>query len=172
MLCGGMGNEVKRAAENIPKALAPIGGMPILVHVMNYTHSGFTHFIICLGYKGNSTKQYIMNYELTSRDFKATLGREEALRMRFLRQRATRFFSWMSIFRRIFANVCELVGKIYDGYDFAVGSTAIPGARVDRRSIRDVVSKTYNWFVRRLFGFKASKRSMLLPLLEEVGARH
>jgi len=71
ILCGGMGTRLREQTENIPKALAPIGGMPILLHVMKiYAHCGFTDFILCLGYKGESIKQYIMNYELMNRDFK------------------------------------------------------------------------------------------------------
>jgi len=71
ILCGGMGTRLREQTEYIPKALVPIGSMPILLHVMKiYAHYGFTKFILCLGYKGDSIKQYFMNYELMSRDVK------------------------------------------------------------------------------------------------------
>jgi glucose-1-phosphate cytidylyltransferase len=49
--------------------------MPILVHVMKiFAHYGFNKFVLCLGYKGDSIKQYFMNHEFMSRDFKVTPG--------------------------------------------------------------------------------------------------
>lgn len=49
----------------IPKALVPIGGKPIIWHIMKiYSHYGFKDFIVCLGYKGELIKEYFdMNKE-------------------------------------------------------------------------------------------------------------
>jgi len=45
--------------DEIPKALFPIGGRPILWHIMNiYACCGFKDFILCLGYKGDRIKEY------------------------------------------------------------------------------------------------------------------
>jgi len=75
ILCGGTGTRLREQTEYIPKALVPIGSMPILLHVMKiYAHCGFTKFVLCLGYKGDSIKQYFMNYELMSSDVKFRFG--------------------------------------------------------------------------------------------------
>jgi glucose-1-phosphate cytidylyltransferase len=49
----------------IPKALVPIGGKPIIWHIMKiYSHYGFKDFIICLGHRGELIKEYFeMNKE-------------------------------------------------------------------------------------------------------------
>jgi glucose-1-phosphate cytidylyltransferase len=43
----------------VPKPLVPIGGQPIVSHLMNY-YSGYGHrdFVLCLGYKANAFKAY------------------------------------------------------------------------------------------------------------------
>lgn len=44
--------------DEIPKVLLPVGGKPILWHVMNiYSYFGFNDFILCLGYKGEKIKE-------------------------------------------------------------------------------------------------------------------
>ena len=46
-----------------------IGGKPILWHIMKiYSHYGFTHFVICLGYRGYLIKEYFANYLLHTSD--------------------------------------------------------------------------------------------------------
>ena len=53
ILCGGMGTRIRDANENLPKPLLPIGGKPIVWHIMKgYAQQGFSDFILCLGYKG------------------------------------------------------------------------------------------------------------------------
>jgi glucose-1-phosphate cytidylyltransferase len=49
----------------MPKALVPIGGKPIVWHVMKmYSNHGFNDFILCLGHKGEMVKEYFeMNKE-------------------------------------------------------------------------------------------------------------
>lgn len=59
ILCGGEGTRLKEKTEYIPKPMVPIGGVPILKHIMDiYARQGFTDFILCLGYKGDGIKQY------------------------------------------------------------------------------------------------------------------
>ncbi|MDE2589784.1 MAG: NTP transferase domain-containing protein [Patescibacteria group bacterium] len=70
ILCGGKGLRMRDYSDNVPKALVPIGGWPILLHVMKiYAHYGFKKFILCLGYKGDVIKEYFMNYEWKSGNF-------------------------------------------------------------------------------------------------------
>ncbi len=55
ILCGGKGTRM--GGDALPKALYPIGGKPILWHIMGlYSQYGFNDFIACLGYKGNKIK--------------------------------------------------------------------------------------------------------------------
>lgn len=59
ILCGGKGTRMGSSAENLPKALIPIGEKPVLWHVMKiYSAQGFKDFILCLGYNGEKIKEY------------------------------------------------------------------------------------------------------------------
>ena len=51
--------------------MVPIGGRPILWHVMKYfAHFGHKQFVICLGFKGEVIKEYFLTYnEALSNDF-------------------------------------------------------------------------------------------------------
>jgi len=63
ILCGG---KATRMGEiEMPKALVPIGGKPIVWHIMKmYSHHGFNDFILCLGHMGEMVKEYFeMNKE-------------------------------------------------------------------------------------------------------------
>tara|TARA_B110000208_G_scaffold187152_1_gene244753 strand:- start:236 stop:1009 length:774 start_codon:yes stop_codon:yes gene_type:complete len=75
ILAGGYGTRIRDVADDIPKPLIPIGPYPILWHIMkSYAHYGHTEFIICLGYKGQSIKDFFLNYEAHTRDFTINLG--------------------------------------------------------------------------------------------------
>lgn len=75
ILCGGQGMRLREETEIRPKPMVPIGGMPILWHIMKtYAHYGFKEFILCLGYKGEVIKEYFYNYEMLSNDFTIELG--------------------------------------------------------------------------------------------------
>lgn len=70
ILAGGLGTRLREETEFRPKPMVPIGGKPILWHIMKlYAHFGFYRFIICLGYKGEMIKNYFLNYRLDSSDF-------------------------------------------------------------------------------------------------------
>ncbi len=63
ILAGGLGTRLREETEFRPKPMVPIGGKPILWHIMkSYAHFGFNKFIICLGYKGEVIKDYFLNY--------------------------------------------------------------------------------------------------------------
>lgn len=75
ILAGGYGTRIRDVADDIPKPMIPIGPYPILWHIMkSYAHFGHTEFIICLGYKGQSIKDFFLNYEAHTRDFTINLG--------------------------------------------------------------------------------------------------
>ena len=67
ILCGGYGTRIRDVADNIPKPMIPIGKLPILWHLMNY-YAGFGHddFVLCLGYKGGSIRNFFDNYSSQS----------------------------------------------------------------------------------------------------------
>jgi glucose-1-phosphate cytidylyltransferase len=71
LFCGGLGTRLRDYSESIPKPLVPLGYRPILWHVMRYyAHFGHKDFILCLGYKADSIKQYFLKYDETvSNDF-------------------------------------------------------------------------------------------------------
>ncbi|NQU34607.1 MAG: glucose-1-phosphate cytidylyltransferase [Bacteroidetes bacterium] len=75
ILCGGQGTRIRDVADNIPKPMIPVGGYPILWHIMKY-YSLFGHneFILCLGHQGSVIKEFFLNYEVNTSDFTLILG--------------------------------------------------------------------------------------------------
>lgn len=70
ILCGGFGTRIRDVAQDIPKPLVPVGGHPILWHIMKYYSCyGYNDFILCLGYKSHVIKDFFLHYETNSRDF-------------------------------------------------------------------------------------------------------
>lgn len=81
ILCGGKGTRLREETEYRPKPMVPIGGRPILWHIMKtYAAHGFNEFILCLGYKGDIIKDYFRNYLWMSGDVSLRLGREPGVR--------------------------------------------------------------------------------------------
>jgi len=59
ILCGGKGTRLGDVGKMKPKPLVPIGGMPVLWHIMKgYAHHGFKDFVLCLGYKGEMIEEF------------------------------------------------------------------------------------------------------------------
>ncbi|OWK46306.1 glucose-1-phosphate cytidylyltransferase [Fimbriiglobus ruber] len=75
ILCGGMGTRIRDVSEDVPKPMIPIGDRPILWHIMKYyAHFGHTDFVLCLGYKSWTIKQYFLDYYRASADLKVNLA--------------------------------------------------------------------------------------------------
>src|SRR5271166_3330684 len=75
ILCGGQGTRIRDVADDVPKPMIPIGGRPILWHIMkSYAQHGFTDFVLCLGYKSWVIKRYFLDYHLAGADFSLRLG--------------------------------------------------------------------------------------------------
>jgi len=80
ILCGGRGVRFSEATEHKPKPLVEIGGKPILWHIMKiYSHYGYSDFVLCLGYKGEMIKKYLLDYKLMSNDFTIELGKKDRI---------------------------------------------------------------------------------------------
>lgn len=69
IFAGGLGTRLSEETEAIPKPMVKVGNMPILWHIMKiYHHQGFSDFVICLGYRGYSIKEFFHNYFLYTSD--------------------------------------------------------------------------------------------------------
>ncbi len=80
ILCGGQGTRIRDANELLPKPLLPIGGRPIVWHIMKgYAAHGFDDFVLCLGFKSWLIKEYFLNYRAMNSDLRVSLGRHEAV---------------------------------------------------------------------------------------------
>jgi glucose-1-phosphate cytidylyltransferase len=80
ILCGGQGTRIRDASEAIPKPMLPIGGKPIVWHIMkSYAHHGVKEFVLCLGYKSWLIKEFFLNYRPMTTDVTVTLGRHDSV---------------------------------------------------------------------------------------------
>jgi glucose-1-phosphate cytidylyltransferase len=71
-----MGTRLREYTESLPKPMVRVGGVPILVHIMQmYAAAGMNEFVLCLGYLGHEIREYFLNYEANNRDFTVELGR-------------------------------------------------------------------------------------------------
>lgn len=78
ILAGGLGTRLREETEFRPKPMILIGGKPILWHIMKiYATQGFSDFIIALGYKGETIKNYFYHYELHNNDVTIELGKPD-----------------------------------------------------------------------------------------------
>lgn len=74
ILAGGFGTRISEYTDVVPKPMVPIGGKPIVWHIMN-TFSEFNHtdFYLALGYKAEVIKDYFLNYRSLNEDFTVNL---------------------------------------------------------------------------------------------------
>ena len=76
LFCGGLGTRLRDASGDKPKPMVEIGYRPVLWHVMRYyAHFGHKDFVLCLGYKAATIKDFFLNYEeWISNDFTLSEG--------------------------------------------------------------------------------------------------
>lgn len=69
ILCGGKGTRIREVSEVLPKPMIPIGNFPMVKHIMDiYSAHGYGEFILCLGYKGETIKDYFLGYMARTSD--------------------------------------------------------------------------------------------------------
>jgi len=75
ILAGGFGTRMSEYTDLIPKPMVPIGGRPIIWHIME-TYARYSHndFYVALGYKGAAIKDYFLNYRALHADFSVDLA--------------------------------------------------------------------------------------------------
>lgn len=78
LLAGGFGTRLAEYTDVIPKPMVPVGGKPILWHIMQtYAHFGHKDFYVALGYKAEVIKEYFLNYCPLNADFTVDLATGE-----------------------------------------------------------------------------------------------
>lgn len=69
ILAGGLGTRISEETVLLPKPMLEIGGLPIIVHIMDfYSKYGFCNFVICGGYKIEVIKNYFVSLPLVGKD--------------------------------------------------------------------------------------------------------
>lgn len=75
ILAGGRGTRLSEETRTIPKPMVPVGGRPIIWHIMkHYARFGFDDFVVACGYKGYVIKEYFTNYFMHESDITVELG--------------------------------------------------------------------------------------------------
>jgi glucose-1-phosphate cytidylyltransferase len=75
ILAGGFGTRLAEYTNDIPKPMVPIGGKPILIHIMKlFAKFGHKDFYLALGYKSEAVKDYFINYHALNSDFAVDLS--------------------------------------------------------------------------------------------------
>lgn len=74
ILAGGYGSRISEETLSKPKPLIEIGGIPLIVHIINiFIKQKFKEFIICTGYKGEQFNNFFANYNFSYNDLEVNL---------------------------------------------------------------------------------------------------
>jgi glucose-1-phosphate cytidylyltransferase len=64
ILCGGRGERLRPFTEDLPKALVPLNGEPLLQHLLKYLSAfGVNRFVICVGHKAEAIERFVADRE-------------------------------------------------------------------------------------------------------------
>ena len=75
VLAGGLGTRLSEETDARPKPMVEIGGKPILWHIMShYAAAGFGEFVLALGYKQETIKDWFLNFYARNNELSIDLG--------------------------------------------------------------------------------------------------
>ena len=75
ILAGGLGTRLAEETMSVPKPMVTIGGKPILWHIMQiFSRFGHKDFVVCLGYKGDVIKEWLLNLDRLDGSFDLDLA--------------------------------------------------------------------------------------------------
>ena len=75
ILAGGQKSTISEESEGMPKPMLPIGGRPLLWHIMKHASlCGINEFIVCGGYKIDSIKDYFLDFYIYQSDIQVDTG--------------------------------------------------------------------------------------------------
>lgn len=75
ILCGGKGTRISEVNPLVPKPMLPIGGRPVLWHIMKiFAAHGHVDFSLALGWLGDQIRRFFLDYEALTCDFTVELG--------------------------------------------------------------------------------------------------
>jgi glucose-1-phosphate cytidylyltransferase len=75
ILAGGLGSRLSEETRNKSKAMVEIGNKPVLWHIMSYyAHFGFKEFVIALGYRGETIRQFFAEQGFSRVDLNGEAG--------------------------------------------------------------------------------------------------
>lgn len=75
LLCGGKGQRMGLATDQVPKPMLTVGGRPLLWHVMHViATSGSRDFVVALGHHGHVVKDFFLRFQAYVGDFTVRLG--------------------------------------------------------------------------------------------------
>lgn len=69
LFCGGLGTRIRDYSETVPKPLVPIGGVPVIRHIMQYYEAyGHRRFILALGHYADKLNGHFSETAWVRRD--------------------------------------------------------------------------------------------------------
>lgn len=73
LFCGGLGLRLRGVTGMVPKPMVPVGGRPLLWHIMQYyVHFGHRDFVLCVGHQADVIKRYFGRSEFRSKGWNVT----------------------------------------------------------------------------------------------------
>jgi glucose-1-phosphate cytidylyltransferase len=73
LFCGGLGLRLRGMTGVVPKPMVPIGGRPLLWHIMRYyDHFGHRDFVLCVGHQAEVIKRYFGHSSFRAEGWRVT----------------------------------------------------------------------------------------------------
>lgn len=73
LFCGGLGLRLRGVTGLVPKPMVPVGGRPLLWHIMKYyAHFGHCDFLLCVGHQAEVIRRYFGREEFRADGWRVT----------------------------------------------------------------------------------------------------